>query len=74
MFGIEPHKYFNVFPSEIRVYGNILEHEFRYKLSKIQGYAKNSSLNDRVFIKNTLDSEINELKSENLVIYYKIVN
>jgi hypothetical protein len=73
MFGIEPHEYFNVFPSEIHVYGNIFEQEFRYKLSKIQGYAKNSSLNGRVYIKNALDSEINELKAENLVIYLKIV-
>ena len=68
MFAFEPRGSFNGFPENIHVHGNILGYSLNYNLSKIQGLAKNSSLNGRVYSKNNLDSEINELNSDNLVI------
>lgn len=67
MFYYEPRTSLNGFPVEITVQGDILGYQFNYNLFEIQGLARNSSLNSKVLIKNDLNSEIQELNSENLV-------
>jgi hypothetical protein len=58
------------FPTEIMLNLNVFDRQFNLNLYQIQGLVNNASLNSQVWIKNSSVSEINELKSENLVKSY----
>lgn len=57
----------NGFPSKIQLNANILGYQLDLNLFQIEGIANNASLSSRVLIKNSLNPQINELESENLV-------